>query len=55
MIIEGVIKLFADDTSIYLPLDSGDLRAEILSSGIKKINAWATKRKVHYARLTKRG
>ena len=35
--IEAVIKLFADATSMYLRIDSGDLRAEILNYDLEKI------------------
>ena len=42
-IIESVIKLFADDTSLSLALNNLDSRAEILNHDLerKKINEWA--------------
>ena len=40
MDIESVIKLFADDTSMYLCLDNDDVRAEVLNSDLEKISAW---------------
>ena len=38
--IESVIKLFADDTVVYLCLDNDDVRAEILNSDLEKISEW---------------
>ena len=39
--IESQVKLFADDTSMYLRLNDGVRRAEILNSDIKKILSWS--------------
>ena len=39
--IESVIKLFADDTSMYLCLDN-DVHAEIPNSDLEKVSAWVT-------------
>ena len=46
--IESQIKLFADDTSIYLSLNDVQRRTEILNSDMKKINYWARKWKVDF-------
>ena len=35
--IESVIKLFADDTSVYLCLENPHIRAEILNNDLEKI------------------
>ena len=45
--IESVIKVLADDTSMYLCLDN-DVRVEILNSDLEKISAWATTWKVTF-------
>ena len=37
--IESVIKLFADDTSMYLCLENPHFRAEILNNDLEKNNA----------------
>lgn len=46
--IDSIIKLFADDTSIYLSLDDVQMRTEILNSDMKKITDWSTKWKVDF-------
>ena len=46
--IESTIKLFADDTSIYLSLDDADRRTYVLNSDMLRINAWAEKWKVDF-------
>ena len=46
--IESHIKLFADDTSIYLSLNDVERRTIILNSDMKKINDWAKKWKVDF-------
>ena len=46
--IESVMKLFADDTSMYLCLDNQNIRAEILNSDLDKISEWALKWKVKF-------
>jgi hypothetical protein len=46
--IESIIKLFADDTSMYLCLENSDIRAEILNSDLDKITQWASKWKVTF-------
>lgn len=50
--IESTIKLFADDTSIYLSLDSAERRTAILNSDMLKITEWAKKWKVAFNPLT---
>ena len=44
--IESVIKLFADDTSMYLCLENPHIRAETLKNDLEKImqraNKWKT-------------
>ena len=47
-IIESVIKLFADDTSVSLALKYPDRRAAILNSDFEKINSWAKRWKVSF-------
>eukprot|EP00916_Digyalum_oweni_P015278 GHVL01024979.1.p1 GENE.GHVL01024979.1~~GHVL01024979.1.p1 ORF type:complete len:117 (+),score=8.25 GHVL01024979.1:124-474(+) len=39
--LESVLKLFADNTSMYLCLENDDMRADILNSDLDKIRAWA--------------
>ena len=46
--IESIIKLFADDTSMYLCLENHQLRAEILNSDLVKIMTWANNWKVNF-------
>ena len=46
--VKSVIKLFADDTSMYLCLDNDELCAEVLNSDLVKICTWATKWKVTF-------
>ena len=46
--IESVIKLFADDTSMYLSLENPTIRAEVLNSDLQKIMTWANKWKVNF-------
>ena len=46
--IESIIKLFADDTSIYLSIDEPDRRSLILNSDLLKITNWAKKWKVSF-------
>ena len=46
--IESVIKLFADDTSMYLCLENPHIRAEILNNDLKKIMQWANKWKIEF-------
>ena len=46
--IESQVKLFADDTSMYLRLNDGVRRAEILNSDIKKILTWSRIWKVNF-------
>ena len=46
--IEAIIKLFADDTSIYLSIDEPDRRSLILNSDLLKITNWAKKWKVSF-------
>ena len=41
--IESVIKLFADDTSMYLCLENPHILAEILNTDLEKIMQWANK------------
>ena len=44
--IESIIKLFADDTNLYLCLDDPKQRAEILNRDLQRITEWAKKWKV---------
>ena len=46
--IESIIKLFADDTSMYLGLENVNVRTEILNSDLDKISSWAMKWKVKF-------
>ena len=46
--IESIIKLFADDTSIYLSINEPDRRSLILNSDLLKITHWAKKWKVSF-------
>ena len=46
--IESVIKLFADDTSMYLCLENPHIRAEILNNDLEKIMQWANKWKIEF-------
>ena len=46
--IKSVMKLFADDTSMYLSLNNDDIRAEILGSDLEKVSTWATRWKVTF-------
>ena len=46
--IESTIKLFADDTSIYLSIDDPVRRTTILNSDLSNINKWAQTWKVHF-------
>ena len=46
--IESTIKLFADDTSMYLSLNDYDERAEILNNDLQKITTWAETWKVTF-------
>ena len=46
--IESIIKLFADDTSIYLSIDDPERRTLILNSDLRKITSWALKWKVDF-------
>ena len=47
--VESVIKLFADDTSMYLGLENLHTRAEILSSDLDKITQWENKWKIEFS------
>ena len=46
--IQSVIKLFADDTSMYLALNDPVLRAEILNSDLEKNYAWSKRWKMKF-------
>ena len=46
--IKSVIKLFADDTSLYLSLKNTIRRTDILNSDMEKITNWATAWKVNF-------
>lgn len=46
--IESAVKLFADDTSMYLCLDNNRIRAEVLNSDLEKISNWALKWKIKF-------
>ena len=46
--IESVIKLFADDTSMYLCLENPHIRADILNNDLEKIMQWANKWKIEF-------
>ena len=46
--IESIIKLFADDTSMYLGLEHTQIRTDILNSDLEKIKKWALTWKVEF-------
>ena len=46
--IDSNIKLFADDTSIYLAIDDVNRRTHILNSDMVRINEWASSWKVDF-------
>ena len=46
--IDSNIKLFADDTSIYLSLDDNQIRTQTLNSDLLKIQEWANTWKVTF-------
>ena len=46
--IESIIKLFADDTSMYLSLNANPARALTLNSDLEKIKTWASTWKVTF-------
>ena len=46
--IELVIKLVADDTSMYLCLENPHIRAEILNNDLEKIMQWENKWKIEF-------
>ena len=46
--IKSTIKLFADDTSIYLSIDDVERRTLILNSDMIKINEWSKRWKVDF-------
>ena len=46
--IESVIKLFADDISMYLCLENPHIRAKILNNDLEKIMQWANKWKIEF-------
>ena len=46
--IESLVKLFADDTSMYLSLNDADRRTAILNSDIQKITSWSQTWKVDF-------
>ena len=46
--IQSSVKLFADDTSMYLGLEDTTTRTNILNSDLDKINSWANKWKVKF-------
>ena len=48
--IQSKIKLFADDTSIYLSLDDDNIRSQILNSDLEQISLWARTWKVNFNR-----
>jgi len=49
--IKSVIKLFADDTSLYLSLNDVNARTQILNADLTKIALWAEKWKVNFNNL----
>ena len=49
--IESIIKLFADDTSLYLSLNDHILRTATLNSDLQRINTWAIIWKVTFNAL----
>ena len=46
--IDSTVKLFADDTSMYLSLDNTEQRTMLLNSDISKITEWSRKWKVTF-------
>ena len=46
--IGSIIKLFADDTSMYLILNDDVMRGEILNSDLRKVKEWASNWKVTF-------
>jgi hypothetical protein len=40
--LKSTIKLFADDTSLYLIIDNPQTMADILNRGLDKIHTWST-------------
>jgi hypothetical protein len=40
--IQSTIKLFADDTSLYLIIDNPQTTADILNRDLDKIHTWST-------------
>ena len=49
--ISSVIKLFADDTSMYKSLNHDDTRSQLLNQDLDKISTWASKWKVLFNSL----
>ena len=49
--IDSTIKLFADDTSMYLSLNDNRIRTQTLNSDLSKIHTWATTWKVTFNAL----
>ena len=47
--IESVIKLFADDTSMYLCLENPHIRAEIINNDLEKVMQRANKWKIEFS------
>jgi len=46
--INSTIKLFADDTSLYLIVDDPQETAQTLNDDLVKVNAWSTKWLVNF-------
>ena len=46
--IESIVKLFADDTSMYLSLEDTEERSRLLNSDLNKITNWSVKWKVDF-------
>ena len=46
--IESIVKLFADDTSMYLSLEDKEERSRLLNSDLHKIINWSLKWKVNF-------
>ena len=46
--IESIIKLFADDTSMYSCLENVDIQAESINSDLERIRTWANNWKVAF-------
>ena len=46
--INSTIKLFADDTSLYLIVDDQQETAQTLNDDLVKVNAWSTKWLVNF-------